>query len=100
MTTDSVLTEFLAALASAGNFYRERAALTAERVLQREDMTVLPQTREVFLDGLALYRKRLDKGYSLTDCISMNACRAEGITEILTNDHHFTQEGFTVLINR
>lgn len=100
VTTDSVLTEFLAALAGAGNLYRERAALTVERVLQREDMTVLPQTREVFMEGLALYRKRLDKGYSLTDCISMNVCRAEGITEVLTNDHHFTQEGLTVLITR
>jgi len=38
-----------------------------------------------------------DKGYSLTDCISMNTMRAEGLTEILTNDVHFTQEGFRAL---
>jgi len=23
-----------------------------------------------------------------------------GLTEVLTNDHHFTQEGFTILITR
>jgi len=49
---------------------------------------------------LELYARRLDKEYSLTDCISMNVMRDEGITDILTNDHHFTQEGFTILIYR
>jgi predicted nucleic acid-binding protein len=38
--------------------------------------------------------------YSLTDCISMNAMRAEALTEVLTNDHHFEQEGFTVLMRK
>ena len=36
--------------------------------------------------------------YSLTDCISMETMRAEGIREILTHDNHFTQEGFTILL--
>jgi predicted nucleic acid-binding protein len=40
----------------------------------------------------------LDKAYSLTDCISMNAMRERGLTDILTNDHHFTQEGFHILL--
>jgi hypothetical protein len=43
---------------------------------------------------LALYQSRLDKGYSLTDCISMQTMRREGLTEVLTNDRHFEQEGF------
>jgi len=34
---------------------------------------------------------------SLTDCRSMLALRALNMTEVLTNDHHFTQEGFTIL---
>jgi len=59
---------------------------------------VRPQSHQTFLDGLALYKARPDKDYSLTDCISMQAMRQEGITEILTHDGHFTQEGFTVLL--
>ena len=47
--------------------------------------------------GLELYEARLDKGYSLADCVSMNVMKAEGLTEILTNDEHFTQEGFRAL---
>jgi predicted nucleic acid-binding protein len=58
---------------------------------------VLPQTSADFLAALALYEARPDKNCSLTDCRSMLAMRALGISEVLTNDHHFTQEGFTIL---
>lgn len=59
---------------------------------------VRQQSHQSFLNGLALYKARPDKGYSLTDCISMEAMRQEGIGEILTHDQHFTQEGFIVLL--
>jgi predicted nucleic acid-binding protein len=49
------------------------------------------------LGGLALYRARPDKGYSLTDCISMQTMRREGLMDVLTNDRHFEQEGFRAL---
>ena len=29
----------------------------------------------------------------------MNAMDAEGITDVLTNDHHFEQEGYKILIH-
>ena len=48
-------------------------------------------------DALTLYEARPDKEYSLTDCIAMQTMRREGLTEVLTNDHHFTQEGFSIL---
>ena len=58
---------------------------------------VMPQSREGFLRGLNLYEARPDKGYSLTDCISMETMRQEGLTHVLTNDRHFEQEGFSAL---
>ena len=57
----------------------------------------MPQSHESFLAGLDLYEARLDKGYSLTDCISVNTMRAEGVADVLTNDVHFRQEGFRAL---
>jgi predicted nucleic acid-binding protein len=66
-------------------------------VLADASMTVIPQSHASFLDALAFYASRLDKQYSLTDCVSMQAMRREGLTEVLTNDHHFTQEGFQIL---
>ena len=61
-------------------------------------MEVIPQTPTSFASGFELYARRLDKEYSLTDCISMQTMRERGITEVLTHDHHFAQEGFIVLI--
>ena len=99
-TTDEVLTEFLAGMAGQGEYQRGLAVRIVRRILADDDVTILPKTRQSFLTGIDLYERRGDKGYSLTDCISMNACRTEGISEVLINDHHFTQEGFTILITR
>jgi predicted nucleic acid-binding protein len=49
------------------------------------------------LSWLNLFEDRPDKGYSLTDCMSMQVMRRDGLTEVLTNDHHFSQEGFRIL---
>jgi uncharacterized protein len=97
VTTDEVLTEFLNALAAAGPAGRAYAAATVHDIRNDPQTVVLPQTRADFDAALALYEARPDKGYSLTDCRSMVALRARGVTEVLTNDHHFTQEGFTIL---
>ena len=44
------------------------------------------------------YEERQDKGYSLVDCISMATRRRQAILEVLTNDRHFMQEGFKVIL--
>ena len=56
-------------------------------------ITIAPQGHESFLAGCRLYEARCDKGYSLTDCISMVVMRREGLSEVLSNDKQFTQEG-------
>ena len=98
VTTDSVLTEILTFFCEYGTEARLKASATVELILGESTAEVIPTTREVFLNGLALYKARPDKSYSLTDCISMNICREREITDVLTHDHHFTQEGLTVLM--
>jgi predicted nucleic acid-binding protein len=98
VTTDEVLTEFLAHFSSRGPHLRNMAVHFVRELLDDEAVTVIPQSRESFLRGLDLYEARLDKGYSLVDCISMNTMRAEGISELFTNDRHFAQEGFQALV--
>ena len=82
---------------SADPWQRSRAAMTVRSLLANPEVRVVPQSRESFLSGMSLYEARPDKGYSLTDCISMQTMRREGITEALTNDRHFEQEGFHAL---
>jgi predicted nucleic acid-binding protein len=97
VTTDEVLTEYLNFFSSSPEPFRRRAALGVERLLASSAVRVIPQSRESFRAGLKLYGARLDKGYSLTDCVSMQTMRQEGLSDALTNDRHFEQEGFRAL---
>jgi predicted nucleic acid-binding protein len=45
-----------------------------------------------------LYQERSDKADSLTDGISMNVMRREGLIEVLANDEAFAQEGLAGLL--
>ncbi len=98
ITSEEILTEFLAHFSGQGRTMRETAVRYAGRVLSNPGIIVRPQTHKSFLDGFALYQARPDKAYSLTDCISMESMRQEGITDVLTSDNHFAQEGFRILL--
>jgi hypothetical protein len=93
VTSDEVLTEFLAFCASDA-LLRAAAGRAVNGLLSDPDIRVIPQSRSSFLEGLALYNSRPDKGCGLTDCISTRTMRREGLTDVLTNDRHFEQEGF------
>jgi predicted nucleic acid-binding protein len=90
--------EFLAHYCEHGQTIREGSVRYVEGIQADPAIVVLHQSHHSFQTGLSLYKARPDKGYSLTDCISMQTMRQEGIPEILTHDNHFTQEGFTVLL--
>ena len=97
VTTESVLIEVLNYFSEFRADIKNKIAVAVEEILQDDETLVLHHRHEDFLNALELYKSRLDKGYSLTDCISMNAMRDFTVNEILTNDTHFQQEGFTKL---
>jgi uncharacterized protein len=90
VTTDEVLDEVLTHFSAFGPTMRSRAVRIIRQILIHLDIAVVPQSRQSFLDGLALYEARPDKDYSLTDCVSMVTMRQQGITDVLTR-------GFTLL---
>src|SRR5207253_3048405 len=83
VTTEEVLVEFLTWFASHGPAAREHAAATVRQILQDATSRVIPQSHDGFLAALDLYEQRLDKQYSMTDCLSMQTMHALGITEVL-----------------
>jgi len=97
VTTDEVLGEYLTFFSTAPEVIRREVAATVQGILSSSAIRVVPQSRGSFLSGLDLYSQRPDKRYSLTDCISMQTMRHAGLTEALTNDRHFEQEGFRAL---
>lgn len=98
VTSEPVLVEVLNSMSKRGATGRA-AAIALVRGLGRDpSATVVKHTDELYEAGLQLYAARPDKGYSLTDCMSMIICRDRAVTEILTHDRHFEQEGFTILM--
>ena len=97
VTTDEVLGEVL-------NFYlavvqrRNAATQIVDAIRTDPHVLVLEQSRRTFDGGLTLYKGRSDKEYSHVDCISFVLMTQDGITDALTNDHHFEQEGFVALL--
>lgn len=104
VTTYEVLTETLNFFCDLGRTpellpqLRRHVHASVGAILTAPDVEVIPQSEELFQSGLELYGQRPDKGYSLTDCISMSVMKQRGLQEVLTSDHHFEQEGFTLLM--
>lgn len=63
-------------------------------------MTVVPASSDLLARGTELYEARLDKPWSLTDCISFVIMKEHGIQDALTADHHFEQAGFRAILKQ
>jgi predicted nucleic acid-binding protein len=101
VVTHEIFTEVLAAV-SRNRILRRAAVHLVRRIKadpEKLQIKVITPSETLFERGLSLYERRLDKQYSLTDCISMVVMEEEGITEVLTHDHHFEQEGFRILFS-
>jgi len=61
-------------------------------------VTIVSADQALFDRGVSLYNQRLDKMWSLTDCISFIIMQDHGLRDALTGDHHFEQAGFNVLM--
>jgi predicted nucleic acid-binding protein len=98
VTTDTVLVEVLAYFSKRGSDSRLVAVELVDALRADSRVTIIHQSADLFFAGVDLYRRRLDKGYSLTDCMSMVLCHEQEITNVLTHDRHFEQEGFDILL--
>ncbi len=94
ITSEGVLTEYLNFFSKYGGRIREAATKSVEAMKSRKQLEIVHQNHDYFERALGLYRKRTDKNYSLTDCFSMTIMKEREITEVITNDEGFTQEGF------
>lgn len=71
------------------NFIRE----SGEVVIERANQHIVDSAWDLF-------KTRADKEWSLTDCASFVVMKKSGIQEAFTNDHHFEQAGFNVLLKK
>lgn len=97
VTTSAVLLELGAALSRPA--FRA-GAITIIRELQADArVEIISVDGELLERGLALFERRQDKEWSLTDCISFEVMTRLGLAQALTADAHFEQAGFAALMN-
>jgi predicted nucleic acid-binding protein len=59
-----------------------------QRLERNPFVRIIPPSEAQFVEGFDLYRRRPDKAWSLTDCISFVVMQQEGLSEALTRDRH------------
>jgi len=94
LTTEWVLTEVADGMVD----YRSRRRFVQfyDGLIERADVDIVRSESGLFAEGMQLYQRRLDKEWSLTDCISFIVMERNQISDALTADHHFEQAGFIV----
>ena len=83
---------------SAGALNCFSVAYMAMMLREQRDVEIVPSTSDLFRRGTDLFSARPDKEWSLTDCISCIVMNERDINDALTNDHHFEQAGFRILL--
>ena len=96
LTTEAVLWEWLNALSDVST--RGVAAEGYRRCHSDPSIEVVPFELQLVSSAVRLYGKRLDKSWSLTDCLSFVVMERRGLKEALTTDRHFEQVNFKRLL--
>ena len=98
LTSEMVILELLNFMAKYGAQNRLAAVSLVRGFESSRNIDVEPLRTEKFWEAVALYAARPDQEWGLVDCASFQLMQTHNIREALTNDHHFTQAGFTILM--
>ena len=96
ITTGWILTEVADGWSKLN--WRAKFEVLLSELSSNPNVRLIPFTGALFEAGIALFKDRPDKEWSLTDGISFVVMEREGLRESQTGDHHFEQAGFTALL--
>ena len=102
-TKDSQLISTRAVILEIGNalaklHYRAAAIELLDSIEEDPNVEIIPLSEELYNQAMQLYRKRPDKEWGITDCISFVVMQDHALTKALTTDEHFKQAGFIALL--
>lgn len=69
-----------------------------ESIEKDPSIEIVPVSEELYKRAFNFYKKRQDKEWGLTDCISFIVMQDYELSEALTADEHFRQAGFRALL--
>lgn len=97
LTHSYVLAELIA-LALVRRFPRPAMLAFVIDLLDNPHIETVWVSEQLHREAMQLLHERQDKSYSLCDAVSFVLMRQRGMTESLTTDRHFEQEGFIRLL--
>jgi predicted nucleic acid-binding protein len=95
VTTSFVLDEVATFFNSRGR--HAKAVEIGERLLESPSVQLVHVDEDLFAAAWSYFRRRGDKRFSLTDCVSFVVMERLGIAAALAFDAHFVQAGFRTL---
>lgn len=98
ITSNYVMTELVALLASPLRFPRRQIITVVQNLKQAPHLEIIHIDKLLDSQSWQLFSQREDKHWSLVDCSSFVIMRQQGLWEALTTDPHFEQAGFTRLL--
>lgn len=96
VTSEFIIIELCNSFAKAN--LKRSAIEIVDSMYQDTNIEIIKLSDKYFQAGLDIYRKALDKNWSLVDCISFHILNEKGVKNVLSSDKHFIQAGFNVLI--
>lgn len=96
VTTGGVLLEIGNALSRLR--YRKAAVALLSAIEQDPKIEVVPASEELCGQAFDLFKRRTDKEWGMTDCLSFILMAEREMTAALTADNHFQQAGFRALL--
>lgn len=97
LTHSHVLAELIA-LALIRRFPRSQVLAFVVDLVDNPDIEIIWVDEPLHREAMQLLIDRADKTYSLCDAVSFVLMRQRRMTEALTTDRHFEQEGFIRLL--
>ena len=98
ITTNYIITELAALYVNRIRSPRAEQINTIDTIKSADWVEVVVVDVRLDQEGWNLFKSRHDKKWSLVDCVSFVIMRQRGLTDALTEDHHFEQAGFVRLL--
>ncbi|MBI4650833.1 PIN domain-containing protein [Candidatus Desantisbacteria bacterium] len=97
-TTNYVIVETINALSKVT--FRKALIEFVDKLEKSPSVRIIKITNKMYNNAWVFYQKRMDKDWGFTDCTSFEVMRIFNIKKTLTNDKHFEQAGYSLIIKQ
>lgn len=96
ITTNYAIVETINALSKVE--FRKAVIEFINKLERSPSVEIVKITDEIYNNAWTLYQQRMDKNWGITDCTSFEVMRMFNIRKAFTNDKHFEQAGYSVVV--